>query len=293
MSQFVNSANRSNQFGRHSSVSTDENFHSINGAALSLQAFVDDIPFQFNTKYQTIIVPNIDIPEYDTTKIRDILAESVDFTLENKVLVEALEDLQRKKKEIEADTLRQHTASPSTVVTNNPATNSMPILSNTNSVNYVPPPPLNSLLNSQPTVPPLPLISNTFPVTPLPPPQVKPSISPSYRLPSVRDIYWPTSNQQQYTIPPVVNPPSTIVTTNTLSLPTPIHSTNSSPNSVKTTDRSFNNCDPIVTNDLTATFDGTLGSDDPFHDAELKSLNDMAELRHLYSAIGSANTVRR
>lgn len=56
MSQFVNSANRSNQFGRHSSVSTDENFHSINGAALSLQAFVDDIPFQFNTKYQTIIV---------------------------------------------------------------------------------------------------------------------------------------------------------------------------------------------------------------------------------------------
>lgn len=293
MSQFVNSANRSNQFGRHSSVSTDENFHSINGAALSLQAFVDDIPFQFNTKYQTIIVPNIDIPEYDTTKIRDILAESVDFTLENKVLVEALEDLQRKKKEIEADTLRQHTASPSTVVTNNPATNSMPILSNTNSVNYVPLPSLNSLLNSQPTVPPLPLISNTFPVTPLPPPQVKPSISPSYRLPSVRDIYWPTSNQQQYTIPPVVNPPSTIVTTNTLSLPTPIHSTNSSPNSVKTTDRSFNNCDPIVTNDLTATFDGTLGSDDPFHDAELKSLNDMAELRHLYSAIGSANTVRR
>lgn len=293
MSQFVNSANRSNQFGRHSSVSTDENFHSINGAALSLQAFVDDIPFQFNTKYQTIIVPNIDIPEYDTTKIRDILAESVDFTLENKVLVEALEDLQRKKKEIEADTLRQHTASPSTVVTNNPATNSMPILSNTNSVNYVPLPSLNSLLNSQPTVPPLPLISNTFPVTPLPPPQVKPSISPSYRLPSVRDIYWPTSNQQQYTIPPVVNPPSTIVTTNTLSLPTPIHSTNSSPNSVKTTDRSFNNCDPIVTNDLTATFDGTLGSDDPFHDTELKSLNDMAELRHLYSAIGSANTVRR
>ena len=36
---------------------------------------------------------------------------------------------------------------------------------------------------------------------------------------------------------------------------------------------------------LTATFDGNLGSDDPFHDAELESLNDMAELRHLYSAI--------
>jgi len=57
MSQFVNnSANKSNQFGRHSSVSTDETSHSFNGAALSLQAFVDDIPFQFNAKYRTIIV---------------------------------------------------------------------------------------------------------------------------------------------------------------------------------------------------------------------------------------------
>jgi hypothetical protein len=33
------------------------------------------------------------------------------------VLLEALEDLQRKKKEIEADTLHQQTASPSTTVT--------------------------------------------------------------------------------------------------------------------------------------------------------------------------------
>jgi hypothetical protein len=33
------------------------------------------------------------------------------------VLLEALEDLQRKKKEIEADTSRQQTSSPSTVVT--------------------------------------------------------------------------------------------------------------------------------------------------------------------------------
>ena len=198
--------------------------------------------------------------------------------MENRVLVEALEDLQRKKKEIEADTLRQQTTSPSTVIT----TNSLPISSNTNPVNYLPP----SSLNPQPTV-----VLNTFPVTPQVPP---PSISPSYRLPSVRDIYWPTNNQQQYAIPPpIVNPPASLVSTNTLSLPTPIHSTNSSPNSVKPTDRSFNNCDPIVVNDLAATFDGNLGSDDPFHDAELKSLNDMAELRHLYSAVGSANTIRR
>jgi hypothetical protein len=119
-----------------------------------------------------------------------------------------------------------------------------------------------------------------------------PSISPSsYRLPSVRDIYWPTGNQQQYTVP--VSIPSTTLTTNTLNLPTPIHSTSSSPNSVKQNNRSFNNCDSIAANDLAATFDGSLDSNDPFHDAELKSLNDVAELRHLYSAIGSANTVRR
>jgi len=33
------------------------------------------------------------------------------------VLLEALGDLQRKKKEIQADTLRQQTASPSTTIT--------------------------------------------------------------------------------------------------------------------------------------------------------------------------------
>jgi len=155
------------------------------------------------------------------------------------------------------------------------------------------PPLLTHLPNSQPTVH-LPVTNTIFPVTPAPapPPPIptKPTISPSYRLPSVRDIYWPTGNQQQYIVP--VNGPSTL-TSNTLSLPTPMHSTNSSPNSIKENNRSFNNCDSIAANDLAATFDGTLGSNDPFNDAELKSLNDVAELRHLYSAIGSANTIRR
>ncbi len=150
------------------------------------------------------------------------------------------------------------------------------------SVNLPPPPP--------PPLTHLPITPTSFPITPAPPVPTKPSISPSYRLPSVRDIYWPTGNQQQYDVP--VNGPSTL-TSNILSLPTPIHSTNSSPNPVKQNNRSFNNCDSIAANDLAATFDGTLGSNDPFHDAELKSLNDAAELRHLYSAIGSANTVRR
>jgi hypothetical protein len=289
------SGNKSYQLGRYSSTSTDENNHSINNAAsLSSQSFVDDIPFEFNPKYRTIIVSNIDIPEYDTTKIRDILSRSVDFTLENKVLLEALGDLQRKKKEIEADTLHQQvSASSATVNTNGPTINSVSIVSNTlpENVPYSitlpppppPPPPLTHLPNSQPTVH-LPIPTSIFPVTPAP---AKPTISPSYRLPSVRDIYWPTGNQQQYVVPP------STLTTNMLNLPTPIHSTNSSPNSVKQTNRSFNNCDSTAANDLAATFDGTLGSNDPFHDAELQSLNDATELRHLYSAIGSANTVRR
>lgn len=149
-----------------------------------------------------------------------------------------------------------------------------------------PPPPLPHLPTAQPTLH-LPMTTTNYPVTPVRPPAPPP---PPYRLPSVRDIYWPTSNQQQYTIPASV--PS-MLTSNTLSLPTPIHSTNSSPNSVKENNRSFNNCDSIAANDLAATFDGNLGSDDPFHAAELNSLNDVAELRHLYSAIGSANTIRR
>lgn len=57
MSQSVNSGNKSNQYGRYSSISIDENNHSMNnGAALSLQLFVDDIPFEFNPKYRTIVV---------------------------------------------------------------------------------------------------------------------------------------------------------------------------------------------------------------------------------------------
>jgi len=290
MSQSFNRGNKPNQIQRYSSISNDENNHSIdNATALASQSFVDDIPFEFNPKYRTIFVPNIDVPEYDTTKIRDILAAPIDFALENKVLLEAYEDLKRKKKEFEADTLRQQASASSTTVT----TNSVSIPSNIHTENISFPvtlaPPPTHLPNSHPTVH-LPVTTPSFPVTPVPPPPSKPSISPTYRLPSVRDIYWPSGNQQQYVVP--VNGPSTMVT-NTLNLPTPIHSTNSSPNSVKQNNRSFNNCDSIAANDLAATFDGTLGSNDPFHDAELQSLNDVAELRHLYSAIGSANTIRR
>jgi hypothetical protein len=106
------------------------------------------------------------------------------------------------------------------------------------------------LLNSQPTVP-----TTSFPIIPVPPHSTQPSISSSYHLPSVRDIYWPTGNQQQYVVP--ISDPSTL-TTNMLNLPTPIHSTNS----VKENNRSFNNYDSKAANDLAATFDGT--SDDPF-----------------------------
>jgi len=60
MNQFVNSENKQNQYGRYSSISNDENNHSINtGASFSLQSFVDDIPFEFNSKYRTIIVVSL------------------------------------------------------------------------------------------------------------------------------------------------------------------------------------------------------------------------------------------
>ena len=60
MSQSSNSGNKQHQIGRYSSISNDENNHSINNAtALSLQSFVDDIPFEFNPKYRTIIVVSL------------------------------------------------------------------------------------------------------------------------------------------------------------------------------------------------------------------------------------------
>ncbi len=93
MSQSSNIGNKQHQRKRNSLISVDEN---INGISLSLQSFVDDIPFEFNRKYQTIIVvslyltkiifylfifikSNIDIPEYDTNKVHQILSKSVIF----------------------------------------------------------------------------------------------------------------------------------------------------------------------------------------------------------------------
>jgi hypothetical protein len=130
----------------------------------------------------------------------------------------------------------------------------------------------------------IPVPINSIPlksVSPLPPPP--PSL---FHLPSVRDIYWPSGNPEQYIIPGTS-------TSNIFNLPKPMNSSQSSPNSLKQTNRSLNNSNSIYLNDLTATFDGTLTCDDPFNDAELRSLNDVVELNHLYSAIGSANTIRR
>ncbi|CAF5035891.1 unnamed protein product, partial [Rotaria magnacalcarata] len=78
MNQSSNRRNKQNQIGKYSTIFTDENNHSFNsGTALSSQSMVDDIPFEFNPKYRTIIVPNINIPEYDPTKIHNILATPV------------------------------------------------------------------------------------------------------------------------------------------------------------------------------------------------------------------------
>ena len=156
------------------------------------------------------------------------------------------------------------------------------------SVTVPPPPPTHLPTYHQTIDPSVNLPSFSAMTAPAPAPAItKPFSCPSYRLPSVRDIYWPADSQQHYLVP--VSVPSS----NTLTLPTPIYSTNSSTNSIKSNNQSSNNCDSAAANNLAATFDETLDFDDPFHDAELKSLNDVAELRHLYSTIGSANTVRR
>jgi len=112
----------------------------------------------------------------------------------------------------------------------------------------------------------IPVIDTSIPVKSLP---------LSYHFPSVRDIYWPSSNQQEFHIP-ILN-----------------HSSQLSSHSIKQTHQSFNNSNSIYPNDLADTFDGRLTSDDPFNDAELKSLNTLKELNHLYSSIGSDNTIRR
>jgi hypothetical protein len=89
------------------------------------------------------IKSDIDIPDYDRNKLHNILSKSViDFTLENKVLMDALEDLKRKKQQIQSDTLSS---------VNPPTDTSIPV-------------------------------NNVLP-------------SSSFRLPSVRDIYWPSINK--------------------------------------------------------------------------------------------------
>ena len=143
---------------------------------------------------------------------------------------------------------------------------------------------LSSSVTSDPSLP----VSSSFPLSPTSHSN-NPSTLPSYRLPSVRDIYWPSADHHHHLSPM----PAVSGTSNLLHLPTPIHSSQSSPVSVKQNNRSLNNCDSAAVRDLAATFDERLTSDDPFHDAELRSLNDAAELRHLYSTSGPAHTIQR
>lgn len=95
------------------------------------------------------------------------------------------------------------------------------------------------------------------------------SSSSSACFPSVRDIKWPSNDSQECNLPLLLN-------------------------AVKQSNQASNNTNstPYI-NDLAATFDETLTSNDPFNDAELKSLNDAVELNHLYSSMGLANTIRR
>ena len=148
---------------------------------------------------------------------------------------------------------------------------------------------------AQPTTIPTSIIGASNPVQNL-------SHSSSSRFPSVRDIYWPTINHQQYSIPfqPQVPGPSNPVTYPPININPSVKTTPvaaslvaTTMNPIKTVTKSANNSTNISTNDLANTFDGTLTSDDPFHEAELRSLNDVAELNHLYSTMASANAIRR
>jgi hypothetical protein len=74
------SVNKFNQLGRYSSTSNDENNHSINnGIALSLQSFVDDIPFEFNPKYRTIIVVSFNRNIFDLIKMIFLFSQMLIF----------------------------------------------------------------------------------------------------------------------------------------------------------------------------------------------------------------------
>lgn len=266
--------------GSISSAFTKENTHSTSsGASFSLQSFVDDIPFEFNPKYRTVLVSDIDIDEYDTRSIRDILNKAIDFALEKHVLLEALNDVQRKKRSIEENIDRQHQpletfptrADQIGVEENEPSSRASRQPSNSRC--------RSSSALSQSAQRHLPASAS----------MAAPSASfvPSFRLPSVRDIYWPCANPHHYEMP--VND----LSSRPRNLPMPIHSSQGFRYLVgeKTEGKnpSYNRCP----DDLSATFDGTLISDDPFHNAELQSLNDIDELNHLYSAVGVANTDRR
>ena len=121
------------------------------------------------------------------------------------------------------------------------------------------------------------------------PPRAVPSVSsiPSFRLPSVRDVYWPSANAQHYDVP--VNDRAS----QPGNIPMPINASQRLGHLVAEKHEAMNHSSVRCHDDLSATFDGTLTSDDPFHNAELQSLNDIDELNHLYSAVGVANTIRR
>lgn len=98
MSDSSNILNKCYEKGRDSSNSIEKYLND------TLQLFVNDIPFQFNEKYQTTVLvslyilpkkefhlfyflkSDIDIPDYDINQIHNILSKSVRFLLLNNIL---------------------------------------------------------------------------------------------------------------------------------------------------------------------------------------------------------------
>ncbi|CAF4210197.1 unnamed protein product [Rotaria sp. Silwood2] len=146
-----------------------------NNTSLSLQSFVNDIPFEFNSKYRTIIVSNRDIPEYDnTSKIHDILSK-----LKTKFYI-----------------LREQTSSSITNTANCQLSDSSCVSTNILSVNHPSSSSHRSLLSK---------IDHKSVIDTFIPLKIVSSYSSSFCLTSVRDIYWSYNNQQEYNIPMSIN----------------------------------------------------------------------------------------
>ncbi|CAF0974377.1 unnamed protein product [Didymodactylos carnosus] len=329
---------------QHRTQVPDDNLYTLN-------TYLDNVPFLFNKKYIPINVPDHDIPDYDTRKVQEILTRPCNFTLEKKVLQEALDDVRRRRLEIEADGSKRLNATTTLPQTGTNLT----VTANEQQQNLEIDPHQLVEIQTQKrqraiTTTSIPSLTHYLP-TPTsnqqhhrhsapPPPQIPQQTSTMFRLPSVRDIYWPMGQnyaQQQPTAIPttLLRASQTISNGSTtdghvlnqlgqlnvenlsfnncdekhmlVSNTVPSSSVTTTPTSLSSTSSSILNpklTDAIISSKTTtnqanvsdlSTFDPSLSdTHDPFHEAELRSIDDAVALRQLYTITSqTANTIRR